>query len=358
MRLVIIFLALNATFSLLGSPVSQTGDVFVPPSNAKLVYTGRFTKDYRFGWTGCAISIHFTGTALAANLKLISGNSSAMEIIVDGVPIRPIFLKKNKDRYTLASHLTPGVHTVEIFKRTEAAPYGEIKFGGFILSSGAKIEHLAPKRRKILVIGDSITCGFGNESKSPNHINGLRIENGYMSYAAIAARRVDAEIMMICWSGRGLYRNYYINHDRQGTLPELFDRTLPLEAEPKWNQRNYIPQLIIINLGTNDLNTDEGRKASLTPREFLSTYDKFLNHLHNLFPHAKVLAAIGPIVDSPISGWIRTLPEKFHFVHILIFPDKNRAAEDIGGGRHPSVLGDIKMADELTPVIRTFMHWK
>lgn len=347
-----------AAVLLSAAPLARAADVMVAPDNPNIVYMGRFTKDHRFGWTGSAIRLRFTGTAVAADLAVFEGDAAAMQIVVDRVPTRPVFLRKGGHRYRLASDLTPGTHTVELFERTEAAHHGEVKFGGFLLSPGAKVQKLSPKNRRILVIGDSITCGYKNEARDPKHYDALREENGYMSYAAIAARRVQAQIMMICWSGRGLYRNFYFNHDREGTLPRLFDRTLPLDAMPEWDQHQYVPQLIIINLGTNDLDTDNGRKAALTKKEFLAAYDQFLDRLHRLFPDARVIVSIGPIYDEPIAGWIRTLPSKYAFVHSLVFSDKNPPEDRGAGTLHPSVLGDIKMADELTPVIRTIMHWE
>jgi len=58
-----------------------------------------------------------------------------------------------------------------------------------------------------------------------------------------------------------------------------------LDTESDWNQKH-------------DLDTDKGRTAPLTKEELLATYDQFLERLHRLFPHAEVIASIGPIYDE------------------------------------------------------------
>ncbi|MDN5553540.1 hypothetical protein [Prevotella sp.] len=57
-------------------------------------------------------------------------------------------------------------------------------------------------------IGNSITCGYGimARSKFMNFSNST--ENHYYTYAGIAARRLNAESMVVARSGIGAYRNY------------------------------------------------------------------------------------------------------------------------------------------------------
>jgi hypothetical protein len=59
--------------------------------------------------------------------------------------------------------------------------------------------------RKMEFIGDSDTCGFGNEGKasSAKNLFGMkgRLENVYNGYACITARMFDAEEHVLAWSG-------------------------------------------------------------------------------------------------------------------------------------------------------------
>ena len=54
-------------------------------------------------------------------------------------------------------------------------------------------------------IGDSDTCGFGNEGKasSAKNLFGMkgRMENVYNSYACVTARMFGAEEHVLAWSG-------------------------------------------------------------------------------------------------------------------------------------------------------------
>ncbi len=354
-RLPLILVLLAVLLTAAAPTLAGTGrGVAISPNNPHVVYVGRFTKEYRFGWTGSAIRLRFKGTSVSAKLHLTSNQPAAMQVVIDGKPTRFLLVTKKKTTYVLASGLESSSHTVELFKRSEGY-LGEARFDGFILSPGATVEQLTPRTRKILIVGDSITCGFGNRATDNHPANSVTLENGYMAYAPIAARRLDARLMMVCWSGKGMYRNYNARNSRKNTMPQLFARTLPMHARPKWNEETYVPDLIIINLGTNDMNRN-GYKKPLTADEFLPVYEKFVARLHQHFPKAPVIAAIGPMVTTPISTWLEKLPQKFGFVRTLVFPHLHGKAEH-GGAGHPSVKGDIKMADQLTAFIRKTMHW-
>lgn len=229
--------------------------VKIEASHPSIHYTGRFTEDHRFGWSGSRIEIKTDAADAAGILELVSGASAGITVIVDG---EEHFLKVEANRtvYPLASGLESGKHhRIVLFKRSEGSR-GTVRFKGFQLSKNAQVFPPTIPNRKILVIGDSITCGYANEAASVNEGNTVENENGYMAYAPIAARKLNAELIMVCWSGRGMYRNRQKNNDTAETIPVLFDRTLPESQTPKWDHSRFIPNVVVINLGTNDKSTN------------------------------------------------------------------------------------------------------
>ena len=77
--------------------------------------------------------------------------------------------------------------------------------------------------RLIEVIGDSITCGYGDLGKLGD-ADCYPTESHWDTYEAVAARMLGAEVSTIAASGRGVIRNY--GGDTTGTMPMLYPLTL------------------------------------------------------------------------------------------------------------------------------------
>ena len=348
------FLFLCITLSLyvhaaLGLPLT------VPSDDSAIRYTGRFSEDYQFGWTGSQIELDFEGTAIEGAFTLTEGPSAGLTVVIDGTPH---FLKilPEQTLYALADGLSPAErHHIVIFKRNEGG-LSTVQFKNFQLSEGAKVFKPAELERKIMVIGDSITCGYGNEAANKEEGNTVENENGYMSYAAIAARSLNADIMMICWSGRGIIRNYGAEGDKLEKMPELFNRTLPTHKTPEWDHSRFVPDVVVINLGTNDMNMT-GDKLPLDKKAYTSAYKIFLAQLKVLAPNAKFILSIGPMAFEPVSEWLPELAAEDSTISVLIYEGFS-GPEDIGGHWHPTVLKDQKMALELVTEIQKTTGWK
>jgi len=329
--------------------------ITVAPDDPGIRYVGRFTDDYRFGWTGCEIETRFKGSSIVADLQVVGAAPAGLTIVVDG---QPHFLKLESGRSTpvLAEELEPDRwHRISIVKRSEGFQ-GVLRFNGFELSDGGELMAPEAPERRILVLGDSITCGYGNEASDPNEGNTVENENGYMSYALIAARELNADAMLVCWSGRGMYRNRSRNNDRVGTLPQLFEQTLPYDKDLHWEHARFVPDVIVINLGTNDSAVHHGAKPALPKDGFIKTYTQFLKRLREIAPESKLILSIGPMQAGPVPKWLPEIAEQFEDTSVLVYT-KFAGKADVGGHWHPSVLKDKKMARQLVEVISEMTDW-
>ena len=99
----------------------------------------------------------------------------------------------------IAQGLAAGTHVVELYRRTEASQ-GEAQFLGFDFGSGKLLSPPAAKARRIELVGDSISCGYGDEGANQSCPFTADTENHYLSYGALAARAVDAELITVAWS--------------------------------------------------------------------------------------------------------------------------------------------------------------
>ena len=99
--------------------------------------------------------------------------------------------------YLVSASLKDTVHSLLIFRRTEASS-GPTKFLGIQINDGKTL--VTPPTRpehKILFYGNSITCGMGNEAPDSYADDKLVYENNFLAYGAIAARLLNADYMCI-----------------------------------------------------------------------------------------------------------------------------------------------------------------
>src|SRR5438876_4759678 len=87
------------------------------------------------------------------------------------------------------------------------------------------------RRRQIEVFGASVSCGYGDLGAAPCSFT-YATESHYDTYAAVAARALDADLTVTAISGRGVIRNS--DGSTAGTIPSLYERVLPASTAPVW----------------------------------------------------------------------------------------------------------------------------
>ena len=326
----------------------------VSPTNSNIKYVGLFNKNYESAWTGSSIELRFHGTKINALLEIVEGYKIALTAVVDGVP-KVLICTKDQSVYQIASGLSNTEHHVVLFRRSEAS-YGIIKFNGFQLKKRSRLIPLIPTERSMLFIGDSITCGNGNEATDISIANSVENENGFMTYAAITARSFNADPIIICWSGKGLYRNRWVKNDKDRTIIKIFDFILPQKngENNKWNYAQSVPDVIVINLGTNDRNSEN--KTPLEKSDYVSSYHSFIKHLRNIAPNSKLILSIGPMGTFLIEDWIKEVASSYNNCEVLVYAAYENDS-DKAGTWHPSLIKHRKMADELIHVLSSLTGW-
>lgn len=288
--------------------LSSMAQVTVDPDNPAIHYWGRvdFTnpKAPAFVYSGVTIRTKFTGTSLSAKIQdfAVHGPTTTNYFykIVDGGTPEKFEALSGSNTYVIATGLTGGTHTVELIKLTEAN-VGKCAFLGFILESGGSLQALTDEPAcSIEFIGNSITCGYGNEVSIPatgNPGTGFHSEkeNNYTAWGYVAARKLGMRYQAVCYSGRGLYRNN--SGTTTGTLPDIYDRMYPDNASSiKWNHAGNHPNYIVIDLGTNDFYQDPASPLSQT--SFESAYVDFVKRLKGYHPNAKIVLAVGVMMSD------------------------------------------------------------
>ena len=336
---------------------------FVKPSNRNIQYVGRVSFKNpdapTFTYPGVQINARFDGTSLKMLAKPMSGYFMAQ--IDGGKPFKVGFNAPKDSVVTLATCLRDEVHTVRLMYIIEG--YQRMpEFRGFLLDEGAKTLR-APElpKRKIEFIGNSITCGYGIESTNPKEGFSDETENHYLTYAAITARNLNAQHVVVARSGIGIYRNYGApKTGSKDNMPSVYGNTLFGVAEPKWDFTKYVPDVVCINLGTNDISQDN------YDRDFLENgYRNFFATVRKNYPNAKIVFLTGSmLVGRPLEHVQYALDEVVRNARIAgdknVFRfDMSWQTGDLGYGAdyHPSLWQHEKMAAELTAYLRSLMGW-
>ena len=350
----------------LNSVMAQTlapEGTWIAPSDSNIQYIGRISFQNPdapvFTYSGTQINARFEGTSLRMKAKPMSGY---FMVQIDGSKPYKVSFNAPKDSIvTLATALRDEAHEVRIMYAIEG--YQRLpEFRGFGLDEGRKL--LPPPAmpvRKIEFIGDSMTCGYGVETTDEKEDFSDETENHYYTYAALTARALKAQHVVVARSGIGIYRNY--NGPKTGNadcMPRVYDRTLFGVESEKWDFSQYTPDVVCVNLGTNDVSTDPYDKTMLE-----NAYRDFYYTLRAKYPEAKIVFLSGCAlagarlehIQFAMDGVVRQARLKGD-TNVYRF-DLSHQTGDLGYGAkwHPSLWQQEKMAGELTAYLRGLMKW-
>ncbi len=329
------------------------------PNSGVLVIGRTETSDTagpKFGWSATTIKANFQGTEASA--RLASTGDNWFNVIVDGTVRTPINVPAGANgTYTLASGLSSGSHSIELVRRTEAN-LGDTQFLGFTFGSGTLLAPPAASARRIEFIGDSITCGYGNEGTDRYQSFTPKNENAYLAYGSVAARLLQADQITVAWSGKGVIRNY--GGDTNETMPTVYPRILAYDTTHTWDTSKWIPHVAVINLCTNDYSVGIPDRA-----QFTTAYSNFVKKIRSQYPSAHIYCALGPMlsgdnlasardyISSTVNSLVSAGDSRIHFIEFPVQQESNGYGEDW----HPSVKTHELMANQLASQIRTDLGW-
>ncbi|MBW8333874.1 MAG: endoglucanase [Prolixibacteraceae bacterium] len=335
---------------------------FIPASHESFRYVGRFDfsnpQEVRYDWSGVYIQFSFRGTECA--IKMSDTGHNYYNVFVDDQPSKTIDVKSDTT-IVIARNIGTHIHKIRIYKRTEGNQ-GTGSFKGIMIPENGEMLHWKDvPSRKIEFIGNSITCGYGTEGLSKSERFKPSTENNYLSYAPIMARAFKADYHIIAHSGMGVVRNYgYKEKVSPNAMPDRFNRVFDEKELPLWNFRLWKPDVVVINLGTNDFSTQPFPDKAV----FKAGYEKLIDEVKKQYGEVPVFCIVGPMTDEPCYSYVKELVEDFrsvyqrknvYFVGIptyLMDPEK-----DFGSDSHPNYSGQRKMAAHVLPVISSILEW-
>ncbi len=299
-------------------------------------------------WPSSGFEATFTGAQLTATID--DWGSNWLNVEIDGVSSR-LDLREGVNTYVLFSGAA-GEHTIRVTRRT-GAQVGPTRILD-IRARGGALNPTAIPERKILVIGDSITSGYGVECTDRSIGYTHATQNSDLAYPALLAKTFGADLQSVSMDGHGLIRNFSGDSE---TMDTMAWRILP-ETNGKWPASAWQPQVVVINLGSNDFwASDPGVK-------FDTAYVKMIRDLRAAWPDAQILAVIGSLLDAgnyagaktSIQGAVEAVKAddpKLAFLELK----PSRSPQRYGCDWHPGKDAQKDMAGQLQALIEKRLGW-
>ncbi|MCQ2430490.1 MAG: GDSL-type esterase/lipase family protein [Clostridia bacterium] len=278
--------------------------------------------------TSAGFEVRFYGSVLAASFSLraagpIDGSSQVfsptlirLRVYKDGnmdigdSDVITIYRRSAVQQIVLAEFEEYGYHTVLIRKMN-------YDFWGYLemtdISCDGGFTKAPPKpEKKMLVYGDSITVGFGIEYRATGDVGGdvPEKEDGTRTYAALLADRYGTQLVEYCNTGVSVgvpcWRETAIMQKDYWKQYAYFD------TGSEYDMQQYVPDLIICNLGTNDNSglvngaSNFGNGTASVPADYYKpadlqkAYADFISVMKQEYPDAAIIIAYGMMGTGPV----------------------------------------------------------
>lgn len=322
--------------------------------------------------SGCEFS--FIGKKLSITLgcdadSLKSGNECnfpRIAVMVNNRFVLKKVISSAEKHYTIFESKTAEKINVKIIKLSEAA-FSIAKLYPAEINDDEEILPVSPKELKLEFIGDSITCGYGIDCSIIDSSFSTSAENAMKSYAYLTAEALNADYSFFSASGYGVFSGYTSDGERNKAelIPPYYDslgfsyssvdgKKAPHEI--MWDFKSFVPDIVIINLGTND---DSFYKKNCSSKvEFEAAYNDFLKKVRSHYPDAEIICSVG-IIDTEMFPVIENVCSRYceeyndSRIHTFKF-DAQDGRLGYASNWHPSEDTHILAAEKLSEYLKKF----
>lgn len=342
--------------------------------NVKLLGRTYFDIDRLY----CALSgtgFEFTFTGTNCTIAVVGDSNSASEsmadsharvgIYVNGERVIDDMVDHSEELYTVFESGEPQEVTVTFVKLSES-PHSTIAVTD-INVTGTPIQPTPNKDKLIEFVGDSITCGYGADDPDKSHPFSTKTEDVTKAFAYKTAQALDADYSMVSFSGYGIISGYSDGEKKvsQQTVPKYYTKLgyswsangLFSPADIVWDFSKRQPDIIVINLGTNDDSYTQNHKDR--QEEYSAAYTEFLKKVREKNPDAKIVCAFGvmgdrlfPYVQLAVDNYTAETGDG----NVSTFKfDVQQAVDGYSADWHPSITTHDKAAAKLTEYLKTLL---
>lgn len=267
-----------------------------------------------FDWQGAGFTFVYEGSGdITAEIDITTDVS--LVVSIDGKETRPTLKGSGVQTLQIAQGLPEGTHTIRVVRTSDPCSPRLSQLNSLTYPQDAKLTAAPEATYKFEVLGDSITAN-----------------DFYDAYASLAFRSFDAEANYMAIAGRGLIAGTLAEDnwkpDRTKQIKQLFPKTSYFRDQTvDWDFDQYQPDVLVINLGTNDL-------SGMNITDFKTAMHDFIVECRGLYPNAHICYAFGFMTGNEDHiAQLRTMIEELNetdgnvsFVRMPLVP----------GGAHPN----------------------
>jgi len=259
--------------------------------------------------------------------------------------------------------------TVEIVKLSECA-MSVFGIKSIVTDETATILPTPDKLHKIEFAGDSITCGYGIDMNDPSVGFKTSTEDTTKAYAYHTAMSLNADYSMVSFSGYGVVSGFTDTEEKNlhSLVPTFYEKVGFSYAHPlnelvlediHWDFAQYQPEVVIVNLGTNDASYCKDIKERID--DYTNCYVAFLKMIRKHNKNATIIGTLGlmgqslyPAIESAMEQF--KLETKDANVYSVLL-DEQKEEDGYVSDMHPSVKSNQKASDTLSKAIKAIMNW-
>lgn len=309
-------------------------------NNIKPLGRTRLTREgQEFGWSGAGVSLCLSARRVALHFadyncetKAFVGvyvNNSKQIHCISGDS--PIVMLENED----------GIRTLTLVRLSEGDKPIYLKE---VVLYGEDHPTLLPppeaKKRKMLFVGDSITCGYGTDSSSEDTEFYTWEEDVTHAYAYLTADHYGADYQIVSISGMGIVKSCRGQKERE--FPDFY-ALANRSGAPDLDQSGFVPDVLVVNGGTND-------GATVPPEEFAAGVEVFLDTLREKYPQSEIVwiyGAMGDKYSQVMFPLFEKRAEKDGKISFCLASAIYPTPDYVGVKGHPNCPGQRQLAKEL-----------
>ncbi|MEV6348140.1 GDSL-type esterase/lipase family protein [Actinoplanes sp. NPDC051851] len=316
--------------------VQATGDG--SPTDANIQFAGRWNTTnaaaYVPQWAGAYLRVGFTGTTVSLKQR----NTIEFWYSIDG----GAYTKKSGSG-TLSltpTRLASGQHSLLVSYRIVAGSYtGDAVYQGLVLDSGASTYRLAQPAKGVEFVGDSITAGYTATNVALSSYPWIIGENLGTAHTQVALSGACLRELTAAESTRGI---------RCYGLEDRYTKLSFNDGSADWNFALFQPNVVVINIGTNDVG------HGVTSADFLVAYQHLLQIVRERNPQAAILAlrifkgSWAPETAQAVTNRKAAGDTKVTYVDTTGWWNGSTMTDD---GTHPNDYGHQVLAGYLQPIV-------
>jgi lysophospholipase L1-like esterase len=329
-------------------------------------------------WTAACAGLMLTGSELWAQIQCsYEKYKPYLSFEVDGLRAQTFAPIQGTHWYNVMLGMDASkAHRVRITLESQAFSGDPASYAALLaLRFDGEFQPLPEPECKLEFVGDSLTSG-----------EGLRGPKGFMEwvpmcfsasdgYARLVSDRLKAQYQVVSQSGWGVMRGW--DGNPRTTLPKVYDSICMPHAMDapgglnhggeKQYDFQFGPDAVIVNLGSNDssalshnpfIDPATGETATFTLEDLPQFEDecfRFLSHLHDKNPRARLLWAYGICGDeltAPIQAAVKRARAAGIPAEYLALPRLNTIRGGMGSRNHPGAAAQKRMADLIVGALR------